>query len=61
MQQIIMFGIMEAIKYSPEIEKAVRDLFTKTDATREDWLAAIAKFPRVSYESVVKDSGLIPS
>lgn len=61
MESIVIFAIQEAIKYAPELVEGIKSLLNKTDATEADWLELRAKYLRKSYESVVKDSGLIPT
>ena len=61
MEQIVIFAVTTAIKYAPEVIAEIKALLNKSDATEADWIALQSKYPRKTYESVVKDSGLIPT
>lgn len=58
---IAIFVIQELIKYEPQVAAAIGQLLTKTDATAADWAALAVQYPRKTYESVVTESGLIPT
>lgn len=58
---LIIFGVQELIKYYPTIRSELAQLLARTDATEADWVALRDKYQRRSYESVVTESGLIPS
>src|ERR1700690_2995156 len=55
---LVFFILEEAIKEEPAIATALKNLFSKSDPTPDDWAALRAKVAAKSYEDYVPQSAL---
>jgi hypothetical protein len=60
---IILFALQQAIRHVPGLAVDISDMLRNSldDPSAADWASLHAKYGGKTYESMVKDSGLIPT